>query len=636
MTNLPEWFSDDLVRKIKAGISREFILYGDLYGLFANPDEEEKAEKPYLDLQEFLEWALSQKEITVFYNIASGFTFPYPAMEIAFKKIVGMDEDDIQKYQRDPGVCLMLLEKLLKTTANVAVVITSLQTLAPNSAGAATIQTERANIERIKLWAKDRDIKENGNLIIMTTDQLMQIHEELRKSGIGIESIMIEPPTEEERQAFIELMTQGEKKQFEAADDFDVKVAAIASQGLNLSQIKNVFRYCQMNQIPITRDEINNRKIEILRAAYGDVAEIVDPSIPLDDVGGLDEIKDDQRYFLEALREGRIEEVPKGVFLCGPPGTGKTLLAEAVAYEAGVLCFIAKSIRDKFLGVSEARQERYHYLLRANAPCIDVNDEIDLSSSKRGSDSGDHGVSARLMQMKMTFLSDSKIRGKILSYFMSNRPDNVDAAMKRSGRMDERYVVPMPTVEARSQIFAIMFRKYNKLATDIQDFLPLAESIGEVSGADIEAICLRANRRVKRAKGKIITQADMQFAIDDFIPSASQKEIDHMTLIAILESSSRERLPENVDEMVAAIIERGLVDDLAEYAQTFADRRIAKIDPEWLKNLKVVDFSNMFAPTVAPLSDLDATVALEKLDRDDEKSPPSEEPAEEGGDDDKK
>lgn len=566
---LPGWYKDEILPKFLAQTCRTFILYGNVNDLFANPDNETQTAKPFINLTEFLAWALGAYDLPIFFNIANGFTFPDEETERLFWQTVGADPAKQKAILRDPIACFDLIEHALKRGTKSAIVISPLHPIVPNGSGASVQISERVCAEKIKLWATDETIKANGAIILLVTDQLAKITDELRENVVGIEPVIIGTPSKAEREAFITNL----KNSFAVPDDFNPTAAAVASQGLNLRQIHELFATCVGNKKPITVDEITARKMELLNEQYGDVLEFAKASVCFDDIGGLEGIKAEMRQFIDDMLAGNLEDVPQGIMFFGPPGTGKSMLAEAVANYARIPCLVQKNTRDKFQGVAEQKKEKQLFGIRANAPCVVINDEADMNDASRDANENDGGVSQRLMQAQMTFLADPSIKGRVLFINMTNRPDRIDAALKRSGRADARYPVLMPNQAARTKIFQISFRKL-KAKTDIEDFAAFAEKTRNLSGADISTISGLAKKRAKKMKHEKVLAEDLFYAIEDFIISASQGDIDNMTILAISETSSREILPEDTQEIVIDIVKRGLVPRLEFHLGRLIEQRI--------------------------------------------------------------
>ncbi len=634
---IPEWFMNGVAGRFKAGISSVIMLHGDITCLVPNPYAESEVEWPYIPLNEFLSRAFDERDMVIFYNIASGPRFLTPEMEKTFRKVAELEKEDDSGAKdpvaaakaglaakrptpKEPELCLPLIEKVLKKMENVAVVIESAHFIAPESSGPALTQNERTHIERFRNWAHDSSMKRRGNIVLLFTDLASKISGELRQSSSRISVVFIPKPSPEERKNYLIRLTRGseerqeienrirtlEKKTkrgksgkdeleeqiadlkeglekfppiFPVPEDFDIDIFVNATQGMSLRQILEIFRYSIQTGKPVDLFFVREKKREILNNEYGDVMEVIDPDWGLDDIGGLEHLKKYFREIIDAISRGEIRAIPQGATLMGPPGTGKTALVEALAKASRFNFVKMKNARSMWIGQSEERTEKQIQGLWALAPVIVMNDEADLSEANRDSPKGDSGVSERIMQSWMKFLSDPKIQGNIIMVNCTNRPDRMDAAMKRSGRSDDRIALLMPSTEERVPIFEVMFKKY-KIATTITDFGPYAELTSGLSGADIRKIVLDSFKFSALKNKERVDDDVLREAIADFIPSANQADIDLMTLLAISESSSRRLLPPNTAEIVGQIRKRNLVPGGRELIAQIEARNIVKLDAE--------------------------------------------------------
>lgn len=623
---LPPWFTEGVANRFKAEISSVFILHGDITCLVPNPNGDDEPKWPYIPLDKLFERMFDEWEILIFYNIASGMRFLTPEMEKEFRKVAEIaSEDDIPKdavaaakaglalkrqLPREPELCLPLIEKALKKAAKVAVIIEGAHFLVPESSGVSLLANERTHIARIRSWAQDSRVKKRSNIVILTTDLASKISGELRQSASRITSVFIPKPTPLERRFYIERQTLGTRAEqkaeaelellkkklprargaaredieaqigeleetlenfpmhFEAPKDFSTTAFVGATQGMSLRQILEIFRAANQAKRPVDISYVKEKKKEILNAEYGDVMEIVEPSWDLDEIGGLEKAKAYFATIMDAIQTGEIRLIPQGITIMGPPGTGKTALGEALAKGADYNFVKMKNARSMWVGMSEERTERQIQGLWALAPVIVMNDEADLGEANRDSPKGDSGVSERIMQAWMKFLSEPRIRGQVVMVNCTNRPDRMDAAMKRSGRSDDRIAILMPGIEERAAIFAVMFKRY-KIPTSIKDFMQFALDTKGLSGADIESITLKSFRFAGEKGKKEVDEASLGESIADFISSASRFDIDLMTLLAISESSSRRLLPDNVKDLIEEIKGRnrspvisGLIDQI--------------------------------------------------------------------------
>ncbi|MBI5152852.1 MAG: ATP-binding protein [Parcubacteria group bacterium] len=612
---LPGWFTEGIVSRFRAGISSVFLVHGDVTCLVPNPNGETEPKYPYIPLQELFARVFDEREMVIFYNIATGMRFLRPDMEKEFRKIaeLGNSEEtpkdpvaaakaDLaakRQLPREPELCLPLIEKVLQKMDSVALIIDTAHFIAPESMNAGILPNERTHIARLRAWAQDARVKKKSNIVLLLTDLAVKMSGELRQISSRIATVFIPKPSSEERMYYIERLTKGSQEQqeiesqisalekkrarakgtvdtitrdieelrgqlkkfpphFEVSDDFDSKMFVNATQGMSLRQILEIFRFANQAERPIDLSLVKEKKKEMLNAEYGDVMEVSDPQWDLDGIGGLAKPKAFFALVLEAIRKGETRLIPQGITIMGPPGTGKTALVEALAKGAGFNFVKMKNARSMWVGQSEERTERQIQGLWALAPVIVMNDEADLGEANRDAPKGDSGVSERIMQAWMRFLSDPRIRGRIVMVNCTNRPDRMDAAMKRSGRSDDRIAILMPTEEERGAIFGVMFRRY-KIPTTINDFSLFAQITKGLSGADIEAITLKSFRFAGEMGKENVDDSALREAIEDFIASASQADIDFMTLLAISESSSRRLLPANTEEIIREIKQRNLV-----------------------------------------------------------------------------
>ncbi len=186
-------------------------------------------------------------------------------------------------------------------------------------------------------------------------------------------------------------------------------------------------------------------------------------------------------------------------------------------------------------------------------PLVVLEDEADQSEQSRDEYSGDSGVTHRLRQMRFEFTGDSTIQGKVLWIRITNRPDRLDVAERRSGRFSERIPLLMPDAVEQASIFALMPKKHGfvSIVTDFTAVVKRCEERfpGQITGADIEEISLRAYRHARVRGSRAVSEEDYHWAIEDFIPSQSAEVIRQQELLAIAHCSSRRFLPERYRDL---------------------------------------------------------------------------------------
>ncbi|MDP2947532.1 MAG: CDC48 family AAA ATPase [Nanoarchaeota archaeon] len=228
------------------------------------------------------------------------------------------------------------------------------------------------------------------------------------------------------------------------------------------------------------------------------------PQITYEDIGGLSEEVKKLREMVELpLKRPEIFsrlgiEPPKGVLLYGPPGTGKTLLAKAVANEseANFITINGPEIFNKFYGESEKRIREIFEEAEKNAPAIIFIDELDAVAPSRESNIGSGEVERRVVSQLLTMMDGLQSRGKVIVMAATNRPESIDAALRRPGRFDREIEINAPSREGRLSILKIHTRGM-PLTKDVK-LEEIASKTHGFVGADLAALTKEAAMSVLR------------------------------------------------------------------------------------------------------------------------------------------
>jgi transitional endoplasmic reticulum ATPase len=228
------------------------------------------------------------------------------------------------------------------------------------------------------------------------------------------------------------------------------------------------------------------------------------PDVTWNDVGGLEDTKERLRETIQwpldypEVFEQMDLEAAKGVLMYGPPGTGKTLLAKAVANEAesNFISIKGPELLNKYVGESEKGVREVFEKARSNAPTVIFFDEIDSIAGQRGRNQSDSGVGERVVSQLLTELDGLEELEDVVVIATTNRPDLIDSALLRPGRLDRHVHVPVPDEEARRKIFEVHTRD-KPLADDV-DLGTLARRTEGYVGADVEAVCREASLAATR------------------------------------------------------------------------------------------------------------------------------------------
>ena len=253
------------------------------------------------------------------------------------------------------------------------------------------------------------------------------------------------------------------------------------------------------------------------------------PDVTYNEIGGYKEQIDKLREVLELpLLNPQIFnqlgiDPPKGVMLYGPPGTGKTLTARAVANRTDA-CFIRISgceLVQKYIGEGARLVRELFQMARTKKACIIFFDEIDSIGGVR-SDDPEHGDTEvqRTMLEIINQLDGFNARGNIKVLMATNRPDVLDPALVRPGRIDRKIEYGLPDLEGRVQIFKI-HAKNMAIEKDVR-FELLARLCHNTTGADIRSVCIEAGMFAIRGRRKNITEKDLLDSIEKVIKNYSK------------------------------------------------------------------------------------------------------------------
>jgi len=355
-----------------------------------------------------------------------------------------------------------------------------------------------------------------GNVIVIgATNRPSALDPALRRPGRFDREIEIGVPAKQGRYEIIQIHTRG----MPLAEGVDLKKLAEMTHGYTGADLSSLGRETAMkalrrylpqinleeerippsvlDKMEVTMEDFLNAYKEITPTAMREVY-IEIPTIRWEDIGGLEEVKDDLREAVEwPLKTPEIFDrlgikPPKGILLYGPPGCGKTLLAKAVATEsaANFITIKGPEVFSKWVGESEKAIREVFRKARMAAPAVVFFDEIDSLVPRRGLGFSDSGVSERVISQLLTEMDGVVSLEDVVIVAATNRPDMVDPAVLRPGRFDRLIYVPEPDEKSKLEIFKIYTRNM-PLGKDV-DLAQLAASAKNFSGADIDAFCREA------------------------------------------------------------------------------------------------------------------------------------------------
>ncbi|MFC7042725.1 CDC48 family AAA ATPase [Halonotius sp. GCM10025705] len=408
-------------------------------------------------------------------------------------------------------------------------------------------------------------LEERGEVVVIgATNRVDAIDPALRRGGRFDREIEIGVPDREGRKEILQVHTRN----MPLGEDIDLDVYAENTHGFVGADLESLAKEAAMSalrrirpRLDLESDEIDAEVLESIEVLESDLKAALKgiepsalrevfvevPDVTWEDVGGLEDTKERLRETIQwPLEYPEVFEeldmaAAKGVMLYGPPGTGKTLLAKAVANEAesNFISIKGPELLNKFVGESEKGIREVFSKARENAPTVVFFDEIDSIASERGQNSGDSGVGERMVSQLLTELDGLESLEDVVVIATSNRPDLIDSALLRPGRLDRHVHVPVPDEDARRKIFEV-HTEAKPLADDV-DLDKLARKTDGYVGADIEAVSREASMAASRefigsvpreevgesVSNVRVTMEHFEQALDEVQPSVTEETKRH-------------------------------------------------------------------------------------------------------------
>ena len=433
-------------------------------------------------------------------------------VSISGPEIVSKYYGESEKHLRD------IFDEAQKNAPTI-IFIDEIDSIAPKR-GEVTGEVERRVVAQL-LSLMD-GLKNRGEVIVIAaTNRPNSIDEALRRGGRFDREIEIGIPDANGRLEILQVHTRGMPLILELTgegnDDGKLKVIAARTHGFVGADLSSLAKEAAMHALRKFLPEINLEEeipdealdnLMVTTTDFEDALKNIEPSalrevffevpqLKWDDIGGQDDVK---KELIEAVEwplkypeafEAIKTKPPKGILLFGPPGTGKTMLAKAVANEseANFISIKGPELLNKYVGESEKAVREVFRKARQASPTIIFFDELDSIAPTRNTGDDTH-VTERVISQILTEMDGMEELKDVLVIAATNRPDMVDAALLRPGRLDRLIYIMPPDNEARKAIFQIHIK--DKTVKDV-DLNELARMTDGYVGADIEAICREAS-----------------------------------------------------------------------------------------------------------------------------------------------
>ena len=551
--NLPEW-AREFANKYGSNTANLYILHGNIRDYL--PHQSIAGEFTFTRIQDYIaEQIFGNQNIIVFYDRSSGVVFLSEEMALEYQKVMKKmypDIEDISDFMSTkPEESFFFLEKYFlariprdkREKCRMVFIIDYAETIIPPGDLGRYSEEDRFCLVTLNRWAVNPLFTEGDISIILLTENLSDISPRLAGSPAAVK-VNVPFPNEDIRKNYLEFKLKEGKLKLDRGLN-TTQIAAVTN-GLNLMNLNRLISENFETAEVLNLDYLRKKKKEIIETEAFGLLGFMETSYDLSHVSGHNFVKKRFKNAAKAIKKGRLDVLPMGYLIAGPVGTGKSFMVSAFAGEIGIPMVKFNNFRSKWQGDTESNLERILNILKSMAPVAVMIDEADAFLGNRDQE-GDSGTSNRVFAQIASFMGNTEYRGKIIWFLITCRPDLVPIDLKRQGRVEEHLALFYPESDTeREDLFQTLVRK-NDL--DLRQF-PVSELFKkykhEYSGADLEALLTRAKHIAAMDDRVFIRREDMEEAMSDFIPAAYPHEIELQNLVAVVECTGKEMLPERL------------------------------------------------------------------------------------------
>ncbi|MBD2355718.1 AAA family ATPase [Tolypothrix sp. FACHB-123] len=453
------------------------------------------------------------------------------AEELGVNYIALVGPEVISKYYGEAEQRLRAIFEKAAKNAPCIVFIDEIDSLAPDRSAVEGEVEKRLVAQLLSLM--DGFSQSQGVILLAATNRPDHLDPALRRPGRFDREVQFRIPDCNGRKEILQILSRAMPLDNTVDLDF-IAERAVGFVGADLKAVCQKAAYTALRrhvpsideQIPenmtVNQSDFLQALKEIKPAVLRSV-EVEVPHVAWEDIGGLETIKQTLRESVEgALLYPELylqtkALAPKGILLWGPPGTGKTLLAKAVASQAraNFIGVNGPELLSRWVGASEQAVRELFAKARQADPCVVFIDEIDTLAPARGSYNGDSGVSDRVVGQLLTELDGLQVGTTILVIGATNRPDALDPALLRAGRLDLQMKVDLPDLASRLSILQVHSQGRPLQDVDLEYW---AEMTQGWNGADLTLLCNQAAvESIRRFRSQGHTSpADIRITTDDF------------------------------------------------------------------------------------------------------------------------
>lgn len=604
---VPDWYppwAKELADLFFAANTCLFVIHGNVNDfVYSRANRGPGAERDtFCGLTEFISQQLfGSWDVIVSYDLGRGIQAeagPDAARLQEMMKYLTTQLGGPNAWTRDPDQVLDAFDRLIQRNLleenpdnrkRIAFLFPYAQYLAPSGEHSALARGQASRLVRFLSWAQNPYIKRVNMAFCLIAEALNEVNDRIVQNP-HVATIEVLLPSDDVRRKFVEsqFARLGDRSGDSApsrpsASPTESIAASKATPGNGnaarentpsdaagsrpesgmtveaITQLSNGLNLINLN-VALSRSGVEGHRLDVQRfrdlkkglieRQCQDLVTFVEPRHTLDLVVGHTAAKERLRQDAQFITDGALDAAPMGYLICGPVGTGKSFLAECYAGSIGIPCLVLRNFRSKYVGETEGNLEKVLTVLRSLGPVVVIVDEADAALGNREM-GGDSGTNSRVFSMIASQMGNTKYRGQIIWMLLTSRPELLPIDLKRQGRAEVHIPLFYPESKAEvGQMFTAMARK-NKVAL-AADAIPDVSLDRNLSGADIESVVLNAKRDAMSQGRPAIQRADLQAALDSFIPSAQGLEKELQEMAAVLECTDRKFLPKEWQEKLAA------------------------------------------------------------------------------------
>jgi SpoVK/Ycf46/Vps4 family AAA+-type ATPase len=557
-------FARKIIEKYVSAQCNAFLVHGNTKDVYP------VASDKYLPLVDFIVKALirpdrpSAPKIVMVYDPAAGITFANPMDRQLVGREIGEERLSriLSAARKDLATACAALREFTRINVMVptggpsdkkirkdfAIIIRHGEAVAPSSRGDVMLDSDRIKVITLENWFADSAFVASSDIVIMISETVGGINERIVELPY-VSTIRIDRPNEQERKTFIEHLMEQEKVKISVP----VELIAYSSAGLSLLSIRQIFRQALYRDDEITPELLFEKTKEIIEGELEGLIEFPRLEYGFEKIVGASRLLKKLKELVIFLKGGDPELTPVGILVPGANGVGKTFIYKAFAKECGWVAVVLKNIRGPYVGQTERNWERIRSVLEAMRSVMVIYDEADTEIGGRSAQT--HDVDRRLFGNILKMMSESGNRGKIVWVIITARPDRLEPDIKRSGRAGEHLPVFDLEGEEKEEFLKFVLSRAGVNQDDFSEeqFSEFLSHTSTYFPADFDQLLTELRRR--RSLENELTPQMVLEEVKDFIPSDIARQREYQELLAVLECTSAEILPDRYADLPKAEVQ---------------------------------------------------------------------------------